>query len=389
MIPLCAPHIRHDEWSRIKECVDTEWVSYAGKYVEQFEHDLAQFTQAEHAVVTISGTSALHLALITVGVGIDDEVILPALSFVSPANSIRYCGAWPTFVDIDLDTWQMDVDQVADFLRNGCHRDSDGILRNSTTQRRVAALMPVHLLGDMADLGKLAQLAEEFDLPLIEDGAESLGAKWNGKPFGAPLPNEERITRIACTSFNGNKIMTTGGGGALFTNCKKIAQLAKHLSTTAKTDVIEFDHDQVGYNYRMSNMAAALGVGQLNQLPQFIQRKQQIAQRYCEAFAHTPQITATLKGSDNVDCSFWLYTIRCDRNSRDLLKYLGKLSIQTRPLWKVLSTLSYLDQCHVISDENSHTLVDQALSIPCSVGLTDEEQDSVIKGILDFFKENP
>lgn len=389
MIPLCAPHIRHDEWSRIKECVDTEWVSYAGKYVEQFEHDLAQFTHAEHAIVTISGTSALHLALIAVGVGVDDEVVLPALSFVSPANSIRYCGAWPTFVDVALDTWQMDVDQVAHFLRKGCHRDPDGTLRNNSTHRRIAALMPVHLLGGMADLGKLALLAEEFDLPLIEDGAESLGASWNDNPFGAPLENEARITRIACTSFNGNKIMTTGGGGALLTNCPKIAVLTKHLSTTAKTDVIEFDHDQVGYNYRMSNMAAALGVGQLNQLPQFIQRKKQIAQRYSEAFANLPQITATLEASNKVDCSFWLYTIRCDCNSRALLKYLGNLAIQTRPLWKVLSTLSYLDRCHIISDQNSHTLVDQALSIPCSVGLTDDEQETVIKAIQDFFKEHP
>lgn len=147
MIPLCVPHIRNHEWSRIKECVDTEWVSYAGKYVEQFEQDLAAATKAAHAVVTISGTSALHLALIIAGVGHNDEVILPALSFVSPANAIRYCGAWPTFVDVSLESWQMDTQQVADFLREDCLRDHQGVLRNKHTQRRVAAIMPVHLLG--------------------------------------------------------------------------------------------------------------------------------------------------------------------------------------------------------------------------------------------------
>lgn len=386
MIPLCVPHIRNHEWSRIKECVDTEWVSYAGKYVEQFEQDLAAATKAAHAVVTISGTSALHLALIIAGVGHNDEVILPALSFVSPANAIRYCGAWPTFVDVSLESWQMDTQQVADFLREDCLRDHQGVLRNKHTQRRVAAIMPVHLLGGMADLHALARLAEEYQLPLIEDGAESLGAQWKGAPFGAPLDNEDKILRIACTSFNGNKIMTTGGGGALFTHSSEIAQQAKHLSTTAKTDVIEFDHDQVGYNYRMSNMAAALGVGQLEQLAQFIARKKQIASRYSEAFADLPQITDTLKASSGVDCSYWLYTIRCSGDSRPLLRHLSEQGIQTRPLWKVLSSLNYLDQCHVVADKNSRSLVEQCLSLPCSVGLSEDQQKTVIESISHYFQ---
>lgn len=384
MIPLCAPYLRNDEWTRIKDCLDTEWVSYAGKYVQEFEGNLARYTGSQHASVTISGTSALHIALIVAGVGYDDEVILPALSFVSPANAIRYQGAWPTFVDVRMEDWQMDVNQVADFLLNSCKRDSSGKLFNIHTGRRIAAIMPVHLLGGMADVDALAGLAAEYRLPLIEDAAECLGARWKGRGMGAPLENEAEIQRFTCTSFNGNKIMTTGGGGALLTNCAEVAKLATHLSTTAKTDAIEFDHDQVGYNYRMSNIAAALGVEQLNQLDYFLGRKKEIADWYTEAFSALSAIPATMPTGENVTNSHWLYTILLGRNSRDLLKYLGKNEIQTRPLWKPLSGLNYLTDCHVVSDSNTRDLAERALSLPCSVGLSRKDQEKVIAQITDY-----
>lgn len=378
MIPLCAPYIRSDEWTRIKDCVDTEWVSYAGKYVQEFEESLARYTGAHRAAVTISGTSALHIALIVAGVRHDDEVILPALSFVSPANAIRYQGAWPTFVDVSMTDWQMDTGQIEDFLTHSCERDATGELRNTHTGRRVAAIMPVHLLGGIADLDALTQIAAEHRLPLIEDAAECLGARWKSNGIGAPLENEPDIQRITCTSFNGNKIMTTGGGGALLTNCSKTAELAKHLSTTAKTDDIEFDHDQVGYNYRMSNMAAALGVGQLKQLDYFLERKKEIADRYTAAFSSHGAIPATLPTGKHATNSHWLYTILLDRNSRSLLKHLAENGIQTRPLWKPLSSLGYLSDCHVVADTNTRDLAQRALSLPCSVGLSPEDQDKVI-----------
>ena len=384
MIPLCVPYIRNDEWSRIKDCVDTEWVSYAGQYVQEFEENLSRYTGAQHAAVTISGTSALHLALVVAGVGHDDEVILPALSFVSPANAIRYQGAWPTFVDVSMDDWQMDMNQIEGFLSNSCERDSSGNLLNKHTGRRVAAMMPVHLLGGMADVGALIRIAAEYRLPLIEDAAECLGALWKGKGIGASLECGPEIQRLTCTSFNGNKIMTTGGGGALFTNCEETAQLVKHLSTTAKTDEIEFDHDQVGYNYRMSNMAAALGVGQLEQIDFFLKRKKEIAEKYTEAFSQLEKISATLPSGGNVTNSYWLYSILLEHESRDLLRQLAECKIQSRPLWKPLSSLSYLSDCHVVADSNTRDLAERALSLPCSVGLSEDDQEQVTRRVADY-----
>lgn len=387
MIPLCVPHIRNQEWELIKQCVDSEWVSYAGSFVDDFEKGLASYVGSQHAAVTISGTSALHIALILSGVDIDDEVLLPALSFVAPANAIRYCKAWPTFIDVSLDTWQWDLNQVEEFLREGCQQDEAGTLRNRVTGRRVAAVMPVHLLGGMADIPRLVELCAEFGLPLIEDAAESFGSRLNGGGIGARVAGDERISRIVCTSFNGNKIMTTGGGGALFTNDAAQAARAKHLSTTAKTDAVEFDHDEVGYNYRLSNMAAALGVGQLAQMDAFVAKKRQIAKRYDAELSGVPGILGSLPATAGVESNGWLHTIRLDRNSRPLLKFLSGRSIQSRPLWKLLSELPFLKSCHVHSDENGRILVETALSIPCSVGLTDDEQSQVIEAIRAYFAQ--
>ena len=384
MIPLCAPNIRNQEWKRIKDCVDTEWVSYAGKYVSEFEQALCDFTGATHAAATISGTSALHIALILSGVGYDDEVILPALSFVAPANAIRYQGAWPTFVDVSMDDWQVDVNKIEEFLSGSCSRDAAGILRNIHTGRRVAAIMPVHLLGGMADMDALIRIAETYQLPLIEDAAESLGALWKGQGIGAPLGESSSILRTTCTSFNGNKIMTTGGGGALLTNSKTLAQSARHLCTTAKTDDIEFDHDRVGYNYRLGNMAAALGIGQLEQLNSFLERKKQIATQYQKELSALDGIECLHPTGENTTNSYWLYTILLKDNSRKLLQHLAESSIQSRPLWKALCDLPYLTECYVHSAENTHTLTQRALSIPCSVGLTDSHQQAVIQSIKQF-----
>ena len=384
MISLSVPYIRNEEWELVKECIDSEWVSYAGGFVSRFEKELAAFTGSSHAAVMSSGTAALHVALVIAGVGVDDEVVLPSLSFVAPANAIRYCGAWPTFVDVSLKTWQWDLDLLEDFLRNDCTREQDGTLRNRSTGRRIGAIMPVHLLGDMADTPRIARLCAEFGLPLIEDAAEVLGARIHGGGIGAPVPGEEGILRIVCTSFNGNKIMTTGGGGALFSNDAASARLARHLSTTAKTNAIEFDHDRVGYNYRMSNMAAALGVGQLAHMDFFLLRKSEIAAAYTSALAGNPIMAACPPARDGVDSNHWLYTILLRENSRPLLQFMADRSIQCRPLWKALPDLSYLSSCHVHSKENAELMVERALSLPCSVGLSAGDQAQVIATLNDY-----
>jgi len=387
MIPLCVPHIRNREWELVRQCLDSEWVSYAGSYVDQFEKELAEYVGSGYAVAAISGTSALHLALVSAGVGIDDEVLLPALSFVAPANAIRYCGAWPTFIDVSLETWQWDLDHVEGFLRHHTSRAAaTGALINRHTGRRIAAMMPVHLLGGMADVARLVALAREFQLPLIEDAAEAFGSRWHGNGIGAPVPGDGGILRIVCTSFNGNKIMTTGGGGALFSNDRAVASRAKHLSTTAKTDPIEFDHDEVGYNYRLSNMAAALGVGQLAMMDQFIARKTQLAATYDRGLTGLANLLGSLPSAPHVVSNCWLYTILLNGSSRPLLKHLASHSIQSRPLWKLLPELPFLDSCHVHSADVARMLVGNALSIPCSVGLTDGEQAQVISAIREFMQ---
>lgn len=383
MIPLCVPHIRDQEWELVKQCIDSEWVSYAGSFVDQFEKDLAAYAGSAQAAVTISGTSALHIALLVAGVLPDDEVLLPALSFVAPANAIRYCAAWPTFIDVSPDTWQWNPDAVEEFLRHHCHRDPSGTLRNRHTGRRVAAMMPVHLLGGMAPLDRLIPLCREFSLPLIEDAAEAFGSRWNGNGIGAPIPGDETITRMVCTSFNGNKIMTTGGGGALFSNNPDLAARCRHLSTTAKTDAVEFDHDAVGFNYRMSNMAAALGVGQLRQMDHFVARKTAIAHAYDAALLENPHVLGACPATPHVTSNHWLHTLRLRGNSRPLLKRLAARGIQTRPLWKPLSTLPFLAGCHLHSDHHTRLLAESCLSIPCSVGLTQAEQSTVIVAILE------
>jgi perosamine synthetase len=381
MIPLCVPHIRDQEWELVKQCIDSEWVSYAGSFVDQFEKDLAAYVGSAQAAVTISGTSALHIALLVAGVLPDDEVLLPALSFVAPANAIRYCSAWPTFIDVSLDTWQWDSNAVEDFLRHHCHRDAAGTLRNRHTGRRIGAMMPVHLLGGMAELDRLIPLCREFALPLIEDAAEAFGSRWNGHGIGASIPGDEGIVRMVCTSFNGNKIMTTGGGGALFSNQANQAARCRHLSTTAKTDPVEFDHDEVGYNYRMSNMAAALGVGQIRQMDHFVAKKAAIATTYDAALLGNPAVLGSCPDTPHVTSNHWLHTLRIRGGSRLLLKQLAARSIQTRPLWKPLSELSFLRASHIHSDRNARILAAECLSIPCSVGLTAHEQSEVVSAI--------
>ncbi len=310
---------------------------------------------------------------------------MPALSFVAPANAVRYCGAWPTFVDVSPETWQWDLAKVREFLTEHCEPGPrPGDLRNRHTGRRVAALLPVHLLGGLADVAGLQELAIEFSLPLVEDAAEALGATCEGAGIGAPIVGEAEIRRIVCTSFNGNKIITTGGGGALLSNDADLARRARHLSTTAKTDAVEFDHDEVGYNYRMSNMAAALGVAQLAQLDGCVARKREIAAAYDSALLSSPRIAGSMPVIPGVRPNHWLYTILLEENSRPMIRHLASKGIQSRPLWKALPDLAFLAGCHVHSDRVARELVERAISLPSSVGLANEDQLSVISEIRSY-----
>jgi len=384
-IPLAVPNLAGNEWAYIKDCLDTNWVSYAGPYVDRFERELAGQAGAQHAVATASGTAALHVALLLAGVGWDDEVVMPGLTFVAPANAVRYCGAWPVFTDVRESDWQWDVQQVGEFLEAGCGM-RDGKLVNKRTGRRIAALLPVHLLGGMCDVDAVAGLATRYALPVVEDAAECLGGRYKGRPIGAACPACRGPMRLVATSFNGNKIITTGGGGAILTEDPALAARAKHLTTTAKADKIEFLHDEVGYNYRLTNIAAAMGVAQLEKLAAYVEIKRGIAARYAEGLRG--QVGIALH-PEPACCrsTFWMYTVMLNRPSRPVVDALNARGIMSRPLWMPIPSLPpFRDGCHVVNIQVAERLYRQALSLPCSVGLSAELVDKVTVEVIRTLK---
>ncbi|HEY7894276.1 MAG TPA: LegC family aminotransferase [Gemmatimonadaceae bacterium] len=378
-IQLCVPEIRGNEWAYIKECLDTNWVSSVGEYVDRFERSLASVTGARFAVATSSGTSALHTALMVAGVEADDEVLVSTLTFIAPVNAIRYVGAWPVFIDAEPDYWQMDTARLAQFLEHGCeHRGS--ALYDRATNRRVRALLPVHVMGHPVDMAPLLDLARRYELVVIEDATESLGARYRGTPVG-------HMGDVACFSFNGNKLITTGGGGMLVTDREDWARRAKYLTTQAKDDPIEFEHGAVGYNYRLTNIQAAMGVAQMEQLDDYLAAKRRIAERYAAALADVPGLTV-MRQASWAQSAWWLYTVLVDpvefgMDARALMRYLGARQIQTRPLWQPIhQSKPYRGMMPALGCPISEQLHRQALSLPCSVGLQAEQQTRVIDAIV-------
>lgn len=376
-IPLCVPEIRGNEWRYVQECLDTGWVSLVGSYVDRFERTVANAVGARFAVATVNGTSALHIALMLAGVERDDEVAVSTLTFIAPANAIRYVGAWPVFIDADPDCWQMAPARLADFLDRGCERRR-GALVNRLTGRRVGAIMPVHVLGHPVDMAPVLELARRHALPVIEDATESLGARYRDRAVG-------HLGDVACFSFNGNKLITTGGGGMLVTDNEQFARRARYLTTQAKDDPIEYEHHEVGYNYRLTNVLAALGVAQMEQLDEFVEAKRRIAARYGDALRDVPGITPMTE-SAWARSVFWMYTVLVDEarfgmDSRALLRALGRNGIQSRPLWQPL----HRSAAHADSPPAHCPVADRlnrdALSLPCSVGLVESEQRAVIDQI--------
>ncbi len=373
-VPLCVPEIRGREWEYVKECLDTGWVSSVGAFVDRFERELAARVGAGHAVATASGTAALHVSLLLAGVRPDDEVLVSALTFIAPVNAIRYVGAWPLLVDAEPRYWQMDVAQVVDFLERRC-RWEDGELRNPETGRRIAAIVPVHILGHPVDMDPLLEVAARFGLPVIEDATESLGAAYRGRAVG-------HLGDLACFSFNGNKIITTGGGGMIVTDNPELARRAKYLTTQAKDDPIEYEHHEIGFNYRLTNVQAALGCAQLEQLDDYVRAKREIAAAYDSAFSGVPGITP-MEQAPWASSIYWMYTVLVDperygEGSRDLLRRLGAAQMQARPLWQPMSmSPAHADAPRLNDCPVAGRLYRQALSLPCSVGLERPALDAV------------
>lgn len=382
-VPLIVPEIRGNEWAYVKECLDTNWVSSVGTYVERFEKMAAERAGTRFAVATVNGTSALHIALLVAGVERDDEVLVSTLTFIAPANAIRYVGAWPVFIDAESRYLQMDPAEVAAFLENDCTWNGRE-LRNQRSGRRVKAILPVHILGHPVDLNPILEIANKYSLPVIEDATEGLGASYRGKSLGS-------FGQTGCFSYNGNKIITTGGGGMLVTDDETLAARARYLTTQAKDDPIEYVHNEIGFNYRLTNILAAMGCAQMEQLDAFVAAKRAIADRYRQVFSDVTGISVPEEASW-ASSTFWMYTILVDEqvagiNSRDLLRELGKRKIQCRPLWQpmhhsVAHDASASPDCPVA--DRIHA---QALSLPSSVGLTADSQSKVIESVAELVNE--
>lgn len=363
VIPLHEPCFRGNEWEYVKECLDTGWVSSVGKYVDLFEEKLAEFTGVKKAVAVVNGTAALHIALKLVGVEPGDEVLVPALTFVATANAVTYCNAVPHFVDSEWRTLGLDPYKLADYLKDiaVC---KGGETFNKFTGRRIKAVVPMHTFGHPVDMDPLMEVAERYRLEVVEDAAEALGSYYKGRHTG-------NWGKVSALSFNGNKIITTGGGGAILTNDEKLGKLAKHLTTTAKLPhQWAYFHDMVGYNYRMPNINAALGCAQLEQLPNFIEQKRQLADRYRKAFEKIQGVTF-FQETNFAKSNYWLNVLLLDSeyaNLRDkLLELTHKVGILTRPAWELMPELPMYKDCPNMNLEVAADIIKMLINLPSGV----------------------
>lgn len=362
MIPLCVPEIKGNEWKYIKDCLDTNWVSSVGSYVNKFEKDFADYVGSKNAVVTMNGTAAIELALRTLGIGPGDEVIVSSLTFISPVNTIKYVGAEPVFVDACRDTWVMDADKVEELITP-----------------RTKAILPVHIYGHPVDMNKIMDIAKKHNLYVIEDATESLGSLYYGKAVGT-------TGHIGCYSFNGNKLITTGAGGMLVTNDEKLGKRAKYLSTQTKT-VLEngaFYHEEIGYNFRMPNIVAAMGCAQLECIGEYIEIKRKNAKLYNELLNDVKGITLPVE-RENVMNVNWLYSAVIEDEyplTRDeLISKLNENGVQSRPFFMPIHHMPHYKDCNHGNMTVTDELADKGINLPSSVGLKKEEIEEICKVI--------
>jgi|688.fasta_scaffold00072_60 perosamine synthetase len=377
MIPLSVPNISGNEWTYIKECLDTSWVSSVGSYVDKFEQSLCDFTGAKHAVSTVNGSAALHISMLLAGVEQNDYVIVPNITFIASVNTITYLKASPILMDVDKDTWQMDLDLLEEFLSTKTVIKDNACIHKETN-RVIRCVMPVHVLGNMCNMKRLMQIANTFMIKVVEDATESLGSYYNNQHSGT-------FGLFGCISFNGNKIITTGGGGMILTNDEKLAKRAKHITTQAKSDSFEYIHDEIGYNYRLVNILAAMGVAQMEQLPKFLIRKEEVYNLYINSFNAINGFKEQII-TDGVKQNNWLQTFVFP-DSKDLMKKLTDEKVQVRPFWVPMNQLQMFNkEIYVSINDIAGSIYNKCVSIPCSTGITNQEVEKVISSILGFYK---
>lgn len=382
-IPLSIPNLAGNELKYITECIDTNFVSSVGKFVSEFEENFAKFLGVERAVAVVNGTAALHLSMYALGVEAGDAVLVPNLTFVAPVNAVKYLGGVPILIDSEMERLGMDPDSLREFLETKCEIVNSSCIVKETGQR-VKAIIPMHTLGVSVDMEPLMELADKYGIHVIEDASESLGAKYKGVFTGG-------IGKCGCFSFNGNKIMTTGGGGMITTNDNALADKLKHLSTTAKTDGLNFNHDEVGFNYRMVNLLAAVGVAQLEQLPGFLKVKKENAELYSVKLMNSKMFEFYMP-PENSESNFWFYSIVLKPEFLDLkgkcIDFLIDKGVVVRPIWKLMEDLPMYNSSLKSSTDNSKNLFSRIINIPCSTNLTVEEVEQVCEAIYAFEGEH-
>lgn len=372
-IPLSVPNLKGNEIKYVTNALKEEWVSTAGKYIEDFENIVKNYVGVREAIACQSGTAGLHLALMLCDIKHGNEVLVPTLTFIAAVNPIKYMGAEPVFMDCNEEL-TLDEKKLKRFCEEECIYEGEKLI-NKKTRRQIKAIIVVHIFGNLANMEAIMQIAKSYNLKVIEDATEALGSYYKEGIFKGCYSGT--IGDIGVYSFNGNKIITTGGGGMLVTNREDYAKKAKYLSTQAKDDMLYFVHNEIGYNYRMTNLQAALGIAQMEQLEKFIQIKKENYEYYNE------QGISLLQFSDKIRSNYWFYSFK-SKNRDGLIKYLNEQNIQTRPIWKLIHTQKPYIENQTYEIEKAINFYNQIVNIPCSTNLEKEDIKRVVETIKNY-----
>lgn len=375
-IPLSVPNLRGNELKYLTTAVEEEWVSTGGPYIRQFEQQLALFTGVEDAVACQSGTAGLHLALMELGVQRDEAVLVPTLTFIASVNPVHYIGAHPIFMDCD-DSLCIDPIKLREFCENECEK-RDGALYEKASGRRIRVVVVVHVFGNLADMEAINDIARDYGLLVLEDACEALGSRWcEGRYEGR---HAGTVGDAGVFSFNGNKIVTTGGGGMII--CSNPARLEhmRFVSTQAKKDPMRFIHEEVGYNYRLTNVQAALGVAQMEQMPTFLATKK------TNYLLYKGEGVELLPFREGVEPNYWFYSYMAGNKRDYLIEELGKREIQTRPVWALIHSLKPYENERAYKIERAQYYWENIVNLPCSTNLSADDVREVAAAIKEIIR---
>lgn len=382
-IPLSVPNLNGNEMKYVQDAVQKEWVSTGGAYIEEFEKNIAKYLKSENAVACQSGTAALHLSLIQSGIVDNDEVIVPTLTFIAAVNPVRYCNAYPIFMDCD-DSLTLDPVKLEHFCENECEYNGKALI-NKKTKRKIKAIIVVHVFGNLADMEKIMNVANKYNLKVVEDATEALGSYYTEGKYKNKFAGT--IGDYGAYSFNGNKIITTGGGGMVIAKNQEDLKKIKHISTQAKSDTLYYFHDEIGYNYRMTNLQAALGVAQLEKLEEFIDVKMKNYNFYKKLFNNIDEVEL-LEFRQGIRPNHWFYSLLFKDENFDKKKLIDKLlesQIQTRPIWGLIHKQKPYLEYENYRIEKANYYSDKIINIPCSSNLCEDDVVRVVEAVKKYF----